>query len=78
MATVQIRDLPEPAYEILRTRAREHGQSLQSYMRDVVIDLAFTPSKAEILMAIEASAADHGGVVVDRTELRAARDDGRR
>jgi plasmid stability protein len=78
MATVQIRDLPEQAYDILRSRARDRGQSLQAYMRDVVIDLAFTPTKFEVLADITASIERDGGLVVDRDELRAGRDDGRR
>jgi plasmid stability protein len=78
MPNVQIRDFPESAYKILKSRAREHRQSLQSYLRDVLINLALTPSKAKVLTAIGASLADHGGVLVDRNELRGARDDGRR
>jgi plasmid stability protein len=78
MATVQIRDLPDQAYEILRTRARDRGQSLQAYMRDLVIDLAFTPTKVEVLAEISASLGKDGGLVVDRDELRAGREDGRR
>ena len=78
MATIQIRDLPEAAYDVLRQRARDRGQSLQAYMRETVIDLAFTPTKAEIIMAIELSLAADGGVPVTREVMRAAREDGRR
>ena len=38
MATIQIREIPEDAYELIRKRARSSGRSIQSYMRDVVID----------------------------------------
>lgn len=78
MPTVQIRDLPEPAYDILRNRARERSQSLQAYMRDLVIDLAFTPTKFEVLAQITASIERDGGLVVEPDEMRSARDDGRR
>jgi antitoxin FitA len=53
MATIQIRDVPEDAYEVIRRRARASGQSLQSYMRDVVIDFATAPTAAEILAALD-------------------------
>lgn len=78
MATIQIRDLPEPAYEILRDRAKAQGQSLQSYMRAVVTDLAFTPTKVEALAELSQSLARHGGVVLDEDQLREAKADGRR
>jgi len=78
MATIQIRDLPEAAYDVLRQRARDRGQSLQAYMRETVIDLAFTPTKAEVVLEIERSLAAEGGVTVAREVLRAAREDGRR
>jgi plasmid stability protein len=40
MATIQIRDIPEDAYETIRRRAKAEGKSLQSYMRDQVVTLA--------------------------------------
>ncbi|HEY9350496.1 MAG TPA: hypothetical protein VIP75_07380 [Acidothermales bacterium] len=54
MATIQIRDVPETAYETIRLRARRAGQSIQSYMRDQVIAFASQPTKAEAVAAIEA------------------------
>ncbi len=54
MATIQIREIPEPAYEILRRRARGRGQSIQAYMRDQVLEIAGRPSKEEALESIEA------------------------
>jgi len=54
MATVQVRELPEETYEILRRRARRAGQSIQAYMRDQLIALAGRPTKQEALDAIEA------------------------
>ena len=78
MATIEIRDLPDAAYDVLRQRARDRGQSLQAYMRETVIDLAFTPTKAEVIVEIERSLAAEGGVAVAREMLRAAREDGRR
>jgi len=54
MATIQIRDVPEEAYEVLRRRARTSGRSIQAYMLDEVVRLASAPSKTEHLAAIEA------------------------
>lgn len=54
MATIQIREIPEPAYEVLRARARRRGQSIQAYMRDQVVAMAARPSKAEALESIDA------------------------
>jgi antitoxin FitA len=55
MATIQVREIPEEAYEVLRRRARRAGQSMQAYMRDQVIALASRPTKEEALAAIEAT-----------------------
>jgi plasmid stability protein len=61
MATIQIRDVPEEAYETLRRRARAEGRSIQTYMRDRVIELAARPAKSELVAALEAALAEHGG-----------------
>lgn len=61
MATIQVRDLPEDAYETLRRRARREGRSLQSYMREQVLALAARPTKAELVERIEDGLARWGG-----------------
>lgn len=53
MATIQIREIPEPAYDTLRRRARARGQSIQAYMREQVLAMAARPSKEEALASIE-------------------------
>jgi plasmid stability protein len=53
MATIQIREVPEDAYEVIRKRARASGRSIQSYMRDVVVDFAYQPTTAEVLVELE-------------------------
>lgn len=58
MATIQIREIPENAYEVIRQRARASGRSIQSYMRDVVVDLASRPTAEEILDMMRAARAD--------------------
>ena len=53
MATIQIREIPEDAYETIRKRARASGRSIQSYMRDVVVDFASHPTTDEALAMME-------------------------
>jgi plasmid stability protein len=55
MATIQIREIPEEAYEVIRKRARAAGRSIQSYMRDWVVDFASRPTTEEALAAMEAA-----------------------
>ncbi|MGI8414468.1 MAG: FitA-like ribbon-helix-helix domain-containing protein [Solirubrobacteraceae bacterium] len=59
MATIQIREIPEDVYEVIRKRARAQGRSIQSYMRDWVVDFAGHPTAAEVLMTLEAALASH-------------------
>lgn len=58
MATIQIREVPESSYEIIRRRARASGRSLQSYMRDVIVDFAGRPTTEEVLAMMEAARED--------------------
>jgi hypothetical protein len=55
MATIQIREVPEECYEVLRRRARHAGQSLQAYLRAEIVALATRPTKNEAIEAIEAT-----------------------
>src|SRR5664279_1310810 len=59
MATIQIREIPEDTYEVIRKRARADGRSIQSYMRDWVVDFAGRPTAQEVLVALEAALAGH-------------------
>jgi antitoxin FitA len=63
VATIQIRDIPEDAYEVIRKRARAAGRSIQSYMRDLVVEIAERRTTEEILAAMAAvrDAADTPG-----------------
>ena len=54
MATIQVRELPEESYEVLRRRARRAGKSLQAYMRDELVELARRPTKEEAIERVEA------------------------
>ena len=63
IATIQIRDVPEESYEVLRRRARQAGQSMQAYMRDEIVAIASRPTKTEAIGMIEA--------ILDRTGAHA-------
>jgi antitoxin FitA len=54
MATIQVREIPEDLYEVLRRRARRAGQSMQAYMHGQIISLARQPTKEEAVEEIEA------------------------
>ncbi|HEY5362094.1 MAG TPA: hypothetical protein VIJ82_31155 [Streptosporangiaceae bacterium] len=54
MATIQVREVPEEHYEVLRRRARRAGQSMQAYLRDQLAELAGRPTKDEAIEEIEA------------------------
>ena len=78
MATIQIREIPENAYEVIRRRARAAGKSIQNYMRDQVIELAAHPTAAEtwdtvetILSSLEAPGPTHEEIM---HEIRSIRD----
>ena len=60
MATIQIREVPEDAYEVIRKRARAEGRSIQAYMRDWVVDFASRPTVSEALSTLESALAAHG------------------
>jgi antitoxin FitA len=61
MATIQIRDIPDDVYETIRRRARSAGQSLQSYMRNHVVEFGRSPTAEEAWAAIEAALEKYGG-----------------
>ena len=68
MATIQIRDVPDDAYEALREQARAAGQSLQAYMRERVVAMVrIQARKAEIFAELNAALATDRGSGV-RTE----------
>ncbi|MDQ2845563.1 MAG: BrnA antitoxin family protein [Actinomycetota bacterium] len=59
MATIQVRDIPEDAYEVIRKRARANGRSIQTYMREWIVDFAGHPTSQETIAALEAELARH-------------------
>ncbi len=77
MALIQIRDVPEDAYEIIRRRARRAGQSIQAYMLARVIELSRRPTPSEVLAELESDLAGRPPLEVDTDALLADRDTGR-
>lgn len=77
MALIQIRDVPEEAYETIRRRARRSGQSIQGYMLARVIELSRHPSSFEVLADLDADLAKRSSFEVDTETLLADRDAGR-
>lgn len=77
MPTTQVRDVPQDAYQALRRRAEAAGQSLQSYMRAQLIELASRRAKTEVLAGVEQrlTAAE---IAIDVADIVAARDAERR
>jgi antitoxin FitA len=54
MATVQVRNLDDETYAVLRTRAAVSGQSLQEYLRVLLTEAAQRPTLNEAFARIEA------------------------
>jgi plasmid stability protein len=49
MPSVQIKDVPEDVHAVLRQRAAAAHQSLQQYLRDVLIEMTRKPTLDEVL-----------------------------
>ncbi|MGI5268735.1 FitA-like ribbon-helix-helix domain-containing protein [Nonomuraea sp. CA-218870] len=54
MATLYIRDVPEPVAEQLKARAAEAGLSLSAYVARELADIAARPTNAEIVKRLKA------------------------
>ncbi|MBK5306427.1 MAG: hypothetical protein JJD92_07045 [Frankiaceae bacterium] len=61
MATIQIREVPEASYEVLRRRARKAGQSMQAYLREEIVAITARPTKSEAIEMIESTLGQNGG-----------------
>ncbi len=60
MATIQIRDVSEEAYEVIRRRARAEGQSIQGYMKRQIERLAREPDEGALFGDVERFVDAHG------------------
>lgn len=77
MATVQIRNLDDEAYAVLKKRAAASGRSLQEYLRIELESLATGESMSEALTRIRADLRWEGPTLT-MEEILKARDEGRR
>ncbi|MGH3545408.1 MAG: FitA-like ribbon-helix-helix domain-containing protein [Mycobacteriales bacterium] len=73
MATIQIRDLPEEVAETYRRRANASGKSLQSYLREELIQTAQQRSKAEVMAIVERTLANSPTPGISRETIEEAR-----
>jgi plasmid stability protein len=49
MPSIQVKDVPDETHAVLRRRAAAAGQSLQEYLRALLIDEARGPTLEEVL-----------------------------
>ena len=77
VATIQVRDISEDAYEVIRRRARAGGQSIQAYMKTQIEQMASEPDDEELFSDLERFVEDHG-IRLDLETLLADLDAGRR
>ena len=70
---IQIRDVPEDAHRVLRTRAAAVGMSLSDYLRRELIRIAERPTNADVLAraALRSGGFSHEEIV---EAVRAVRD----
>ncbi len=72
MATIQIREVPEETYKVLCMRARIADQSLQGYLRQLLIGLAERPTKADAIAHAEKILSEMPGPGPTREQIVAA------
>ncbi len=60
MATIQVRDIDDDAYETIRRRARAAGKSIQAYMKEQIEAIASRPTEEELFDRIEQFVQQHG------------------
>jgi plasmid stability protein len=73
MATIQVRDLPEDVAETYRRRAEAAGQSLQTYMRNKLIEEARRRDKAEVIEVLEQALTSTSTPGISRETIEASR-----
>ncbi|HET8930813.1 MAG TPA: hypothetical protein VFN21_09170 [Acidimicrobiales bacterium] len=74
---VTVRDVPNDVRDELAARAASAGQSLQEYLRTMLIDTASRPSAADVI-ARARSRVETTGIRLDGEAILAARDADRR
>lgn len=77
MVAVTIRNVPEQVRDELAARAAREGQSLQEYLRSLLVDVAGKPTVGEVLARARARVAATG-VRLDSAATVLAKDADRR
>jgi antitoxin FitA len=77
MVAITIRDVPAQARDVLASRAALAGQSMQEYLRGLLVEAAEKPTVAEV-MARARARAEATGTSLTVDEILAARDADRR
>jgi hypothetical protein len=66
--TVQIRDVDDHTYEVLKRRAKEQGMSLAHYMRREMDQMASLPTMGEWLARADERRTRHGGLTAEQVQ----------
>jgi plasmid stability protein len=74
---ITVRDVPDDVRDELAARAARAGQSLQEYLRGMLVDAAARPPVADVIARARARL-DATGARVDAASILAARDADRR
>ncbi len=69
MALLQVRDVPEDAYELIRRRAPANGQSMQGYLLGLVVAHARRPTPEEVLAELDEDFTASPPVELDTADL---------
>jgi plasmid stability protein len=77
MAAITVRNVPDEVRDVLATRAARAGQSLQEYLRSMLVETASRPSIEDVIARARARV-EATGVRVDADSILAARDTDRR
>jgi antitoxin FitA len=78
MPTIQVRNVPDDAYEAIRRQAAVRGQSIQMYMREQVIEIAERQRRENAWEEFERELTKTDPPGVSRDDILRAIDDARR
>jgi len=62
MATVTVRNLPEPVHRALRARAAQHGRSTEAEIRHILETTALPPERVKLGTLLVSIAREAGGL----------------
>jgi plasmid stability protein len=77
MPSIQIKDVPDQVHAVLRRRAATAGQSLQEYLRALLVDETSQPTLDEVLDRAAGRAGGRISFASAAAAVRADRDRGR-